>query len=408
MKTRMNPSPAGLALGALFLLFGACSDEDDSGPCDVTIAQSLDDQTNVQRALILIGEGQTLCIDAGEYSFTAELSLDVDDVTVRGAGMDETVLNFSGQEVGAGANGIKVSSNGVTFEDLQVLDTPGDGIRVDDANDITFRRVWVSWTQAESLENGAYGLYPVGCENVIIEDCKVNGARDAGIYVGQSNEILVQRNEVWGNVAGIEIENSNESEVRDNHVHDNSSGILVFNLPGLAQNGSRANVHTNLVESNNVPNFGVEGTIVAVVPGGTGVIVLACDDNEFHNNEIRGNRTAGVIIFSYFPGLFGVFDDENFDVNPQGNWFHDNTYADNGGAPIGTLHAILPDEVVPSPSPDILWDGCAPPAEGSDSALCIQESNVTYLNFDMCSGFVNPSSDQAPLDCSGETLPSRE
>ena len=395
-----------LALVSLALV-GACGDE-DSNPCDVTIGPSADDQTNVQTALISVGEGQTLCFDAGEYTFTAELSLDVDNVTVRGAGMDETVLNFAGQEVGSGANGIKVSSDGVTFEDMKVLDTPGDGIRVDDADNITFRRVWVSWSQAESRENGAYGLYPVGCEGVLVEDSKVNGARDAGIYVGQSNGILVQGNEVWGNVAGIEIENSNDSEVRDNHAHDNSAGILVFNLPGLEQSGSGANVHSNLIESNNVPNFGVEGTVVAAVPGGSGVIVLACDDNEFHNNEIRGNRTAAVILFSYHPGLFGSFDDDAFDIDPQGNWIHDNTYSNNGTDPIGTLHAVLPDGLVGSPSPDIIWDGCAPAAAGSDSALCVQEANATYINIDFCGGFANASEELSPVDCAGVALPSQE
>lgn len=390
------------------VLFGACGDDQTTDPCDLTVVPSSDDQNNVQSALISVGEGQTLCLAAGEYTFTAELSLDVDGVTVRGAGMEETVLNFAGQEVGAGANGMKVSSDGVTLEDFKVLDTPGDGIRVDDTNDITFRRVWVSWSEEESLESGAYGLYPVGCEGVLVEDCRVNGARDAGIYVGQSNGILVQRNEVWGNVAGIEIENSNDSEVRDNHAHHNSAGILVFNLPGLEQYGSASNVHHNLIESNNVPNFGVPGTVVAAVPGGSGVIVLACDDNEFHNNEFRGNQTAAVILFSYHPGLFGSFDDTTFEINPQGNWIHDNSYSDNGTAPIGTLHAVLPDGLVGTPSPDILWDGCAPVPEGAETALCVQEADATYINIDFCGGFANPITDLTGVDCEGLTLPSQE
>ena len=399
----MTSRPPLLLVASITLI--ACADEND--PCDLTVGPSADDQTTIQEALISVSAGQTLCLDAGEYSFIAELSLDVDDVTVRGAGMEATILDFSNQEVGAGANGLKVSSDRVTLEDFQVRDTPGDGIRVDDTVGITFRRVWISWSEAQSLDNGAYGLYPVGCQDVLVEDCKVNGARDAGIYVGQSNDILVQRNEVWGNVAGIEIENSNDAEVRDNFAHDNSAGILVFNLPGLEQNGSRANIHHNVVESNNVPNFGVEGTVVAAVPGGSGIIVLACDDNEFHSNEIRGNDTAGFILFTYHVGLFGSFEDDSFDIHPEGNWIHDNTFADNGTAPIGTLHAVLPDGLVPTPSPDILWDGCAQPRDGETSALCVQEARVTYLDMDFCGGFDAPVSDLASVDCAGESLPIR-
>ncbi len=397
-----------LALAATGLLFTACADEEDINDCAITVGPSADDQTAVQEALITIGEDETVCFEAGTYTFLSELSLDVDGVTMRGAGMDETVFDFSGQEVGAGANGMKVSSDRVTFEDFQVRDTPGDGIRVDDAEDVTFRRMWVSWTAEESLDNGAYGLYPVGCTGVLIEDSKVNGARDAGIYVGQSNDILVQNNEVWGNVAGIEIENSNLSEVRGNHAHGNTSGILIFNLPGLAQNGARANVHDNLIEGNNVPNFGVAGTVVAAVPGGSGIIVLACDDNEFHNNDIRDNQTAGAILFTYHSGLFGSFDDDTFDIDPQGNWFHDNTWTNNGTAPIGTLHAVLPDGLVGDPSPDVLWDGCAPTRGDETSAFCMQEQGATFMNLDFCNSFENATMEIGASDCAGETLPTFE
>jgi parallel beta-helix repeat protein len=279
---------------------------------------------------------------------------------------------------------------------------------VDDAEDITFRRMWVSWSAEQSLDNGAYGLYPVGCTGVLVEESKVNGARDAGIYVGQSQEILVQNNEVWGNVAGIEIENSNASEVRGNHVHDNTAGILVFNLPGLAQYGSRANVHNNLIESNNVPNFGVAGTVVASVPGGSGIIVLACDDNEFHNNDIRDNQTAGAILFTYHIGLFGSFDDDAFDIDPQGNWFHDNTWTNNGTEPIGTLHNVLPDGLVGDPSPDILWDGCAPARADEESAFCMQEQVGTFMNLDFCNSFENATTELGASECAGVTLPTAE
>ncbi len=68
---------------------------------------------------------------------------------------------------------------------------------------------------------------------MVIRNSRVTGASDAGIYVGQSTNILVEDNETYGNVAGIEIENSTGATVRDNHVHDNTAEILIFNLPGL-------------------------------------------------------------------------------------------------------------------------------------------------------------------------------
>src|SRR3546814_1516361 len=78
------------------------------------------------------------------------------------------------------------------------------------------RRVRAEWTGGPSTDNGAYGLYPVQVDNVLIEDSVVKGASDAGIYVGQSTNIIVRNNRAEGNVAGIEIENSTGADVYGN------------------------------------------------------------------------------------------------------------------------------------------------------------------------------------------------
>lgn len=367
------------------------------------------DQTNVQTAFVEAGDGDVICLGAGTFTFNAELSVDSPNLTIRGMGMDATLLDFSGQD--AGANGIKAGSDGITFEDFKLLDSPGDGIRVDDAVGVTFRRVWVSWTAEESLEAGAYGVYPVGCDDVLIEDSKVNGARDAGIYVGQSRNVIVRRNEAWGNVAGIEIENTIDSDVYENHAHDNTSGILVFNLPKLAQYGSRAKIHHNLIENNNVENFGVEGTVVAAVPGGTGIILLACDDNEFHDNTITGNRTAGVLAFTYLAGIFGSYDDPNFDTFAERNYFHNNTFANNGASPIGTLHQVASRVLPAENSPTIVVDGCDVRGEDFNAEgvrNCFADNgDITFTTLD-CLRFEDIVTDLAAVECSYPSLPAVE
>ncbi|MBK6512223.1 MAG: right-handed parallel beta-helix repeat-containing protein [Haliea sp.] len=118
--------------------------------------------------------------------------------------------------------------------------TSGDAIKVKDANGVTFRRVRVEWTNGPDENNGAYGLYPVGCRNVLIEDSEVRGASDAGVYVGQSENIIVRRNYVYENVAGIEIENSKFADVYENNTTGNTGGILVFDLPGPPVQGGEA------------------------------------------------------------------------------------------------------------------------------------------------------------------------
>lgn len=71
------------------------------------------------------------------------------------------------------------------------------------------------------------------CTNVLIEGCTAIGASDAGIYVGQSKNIIVRNSRAYHNVAGIEIENSLMADVYDNESTENTGGVLVFDLPDL-------------------------------------------------------------------------------------------------------------------------------------------------------------------------------
>lgn len=379
--------------------------------CAQTLTPGSDDQSAVQTALIEAKEGDILCFGEGAFKFTTELSLDVNKVTLRGAGQDKTTWDFSGQDVGA--NGVLIKSDGVVVEELTVKNTPGDGIRADSVAGITFRNVTVVWEADASLENGAYGLYPVGSSDVLIDGCTVKGARDAGVYVGQSTNILLQNNEAYGNVAGIEIENSTDAEVVNNHAHDNTAGILVFNLPGLpVQDGKRAKVHKNNVENNNLPNFAEPGTAVAAVPYGVGIMILASDDNEIHENDILGNDSVGVLIVSYQEGLFGPPNDPNFNSFPEGNFIHDNTFTDNGEDPdplIGDQSGGI------TPIPSIVWDGCTDPSAVDDGHLVNCLSNNTsgsgaasYVNVDQCGMPSSPDIDPSKVTCTYEPLPPQE
>jgi parallel beta-helix repeat protein len=374
--------------------------------CDVHLEPGEGDQERVQTTLIEIAEGQTLCFAEGTFHFDAELSLAVNGVTLRGAGREATIFDFDGQNVGA--NGLLITSDAVTLTQFTVQETPGDGIRANDVDGIVFRDVAVLWAAQASDESGAYGLYPVESRNVVIDRCLVAGARDAGIYVGQSSGIVVRDSEAHGNVAGIEIENSTDAEVFGNYAHDNAGGLLVFNLPSLpVQNGGRVNVHDNRVENNNGVNFGAPGSVVAIVPPGTGILVLASDDNEIHHNTVTGNHGVGVALVSYIAALFGEYDDPNFNAYPVGNHIHDNTFESNGDMPAGLLEALP----VGRPFPDLLWDGCN--EEGVDAMApenrnCFHDNaGADFVDADFCHGFMGLSTDVSRVECTHAPLPSQ-
>ena len=95
-------------------------------------------------------------------------------------------------------------------------------------------------------------MYPVQCQNVLIDGCEAIGASDAGIYVGQSHEIIVRNSRAYRNVAGIEIENSTMADVYNNIAEGNTGGILVFDLPGLIKKGGgNVRVYNNKIRNNN-------------------------------------------------------------------------------------------------------------------------------------------------------------
>jgi parallel beta-helix repeat protein len=361
------------------------------------VAPSADDQTAVQSALIMAKEGDVVCLKPGTYKFTTELDIAQKMLTLRGVGPDKTTLDFSGQTVGG--NGMQITSDGVTVESFTVKNTPGDGIRATSVKGITYRDVHVVWDAKASLKNGAYGLYPVNSESVVIDKCVVTGARDAGIYVGQSTRVLITNSEAYGNVAGMELENTSEAEAYGNKAHDNAGGFLVFNLPNLpVQGGKRALVHDNDVSNNNGDNFGEPGTTVAKVPKGVGMIILSSDENEIAHNTIHGNDSAGLVVLSYGPPLFDTPKDPNFDRFPEGNFIHDNDFAGNGTNPYPTLGAA----VLARPVPDVLWDGCTDAMkDNSTGALtnCLKNNGKgTYDNFNLCT-MKGESTDLGPVTC---------
>ncbi|MFM1821134.1 MAG: hypothetical protein RLZZ402_1493 [Bacteroidota bacterium] len=285
-----------------------------------------DFEKNLQKRLILAEDGATIEIEAGRFSLTKSLSLEgKKNITLRGKGMDKTILSFKGQT--QGAEGIKVSNcENIVIEDMTTEDSKGDLIKTMQVKGITFRRVKTAWTGGPKSTNGSYGLYPVLCENVLIDSCIAIGASDAGIYVGQSKHIIVRNSAAYQNVAGIEIENSLYADVYNNRAIGNTGGILVFDLPDLVQKkGGHVRVHHNLVQDNNLKNFAPKGNIVGNVPKGTGMMVLATSNVELFENQIINHATIGVAIISYFMTENAIKDKE-YDPYPTTVAVHHNTF----------------------------------------------------------------------------------
>jgi parallel beta-helix repeat protein len=366
-------------------------------------------QKELQERLIKARPGDVVEIPAGLHRLSRTLTLSGRrGITLRGAGMDKTVLSFQGQATGA--EGIKVAADGFTLEGLTIQDTKGDAFKVESCDGVVVRDVKAEWTRGPHPDNGAYGIYPVQCTNVLIEGVVAIGASDAGIYVGQSSRVLIRRSRAERNVAGFEFENVKQGELVDSEAVGNTGGVLVFDLPDLpVQGGREIRVHRNVVRGNNEPNFAPPGNIVGRVPAGTGVMIMANDAVEVTDNTIEDHRTMNLAVLSYFVTEEKI-KDARYDPYPEGISVHGNRFARGGYDPAGGS-AFQSKKVIlalrfklGTPFPDLLWDGVV--REGAavgDARLCLDgNGSASFANLDAANDFAAISRDVAPHRC---TLP---
>jgi parallel beta-helix repeat protein len=373
-------------------------------------------EKDFQTKLILAKEGDTLHIPSGKHSILSTLSLDRKaNIVIRGSGMDRSILSFARQD--AGAEGLKIlNSKNITLENFTIEDSKGDALKVQETTGIRLRKVKAEWTRGPHPDNGAYGLYPVQCSKVFIDSCIAIGASDAGIYVGQSTDVVVKNSEATLNVAGIEIENSINAEVYKNHAHGNTGGILVFDLPDLIlKKGENIRVYDNLVEENNLNNFAPPGNIVGTVPAGTGILVMATSKVEIYNNHIINNKTVGVGIVSYFLTGLSVTD-SLYNPYTSSIYIHDNLFERQKQIPslkheLGRLFFLKYGRDIP----DIIYDGNPDPQYLTEDGtpqpgteFCIKHNhNADFLNLEINLNFkhwysplfTSFSQDKSVFDC---------
>lgn len=307
-----------------------------------------------------------ITLGSGRFHLDLPVVIDAPGIVLRGRGWHESILDFSAVTTGSG-DGIVVTGDRFTLQDVAIVNPPGDAVRLQKARDLAIRRVRIDWPGTPNARNGGYGLYPVECQDIVIEDNVIRGASDSGIYVGQSRRALVQRNEVFESVAGIQIENSVDVEVRENQLHHNTAGLLAFALPELAGDTRRVRISGNRIANNNGPNFASPGARVAAIPPGSGLILMAADEVDVRENRIADHQTTNLSIFGY-----GVLQERHgnrsYDPFSDAIWIHHNRFEGGGGAPQGPLAETLRPHIG-LPFPDIVFDGSVDSRNRIESSL---------------------------------------
>ncbi|RDV06991.1 hypothetical protein DXH95_06270 [Sphingorhabdus pulchriflava] len=360
----------------------------------ISVAAGDDAQARLQEALIGAVPGDVVELGSGRFRLTDGLSLDVAKVTVKGQGSGQTILDFTGQ-LGAG-EGLLVTSDDVVLRDFAVENTKGDGIKSKGADRIVYYQLRVEWTGGPKETNGAYGIYPVESQDVLVDSVLVRGASDAGIYVGQSRNIVVRNSVALENVAGIEIENSYDADVHDNLTTRNTGGILVFDLPNLLQMGGKnVRIFENVVVDNSTPNFAPKGNIVANVPTGTGVMVMANRNVHVFDNMLGQNGTANIMVVGYrYPQ-----NDPKYDPIARGVAIWGNQHDKAGWDPKFPGSQQIA-QALGGSLPPIFWDGA-----GGDAARPVIADPVPALSLGLTDLIATPESAQPTMLQTTANLP---
>jgi parallel beta-helix repeat protein len=405
LEVEMKNMPARISIAVLSaLLMAAALNGCNSQP-------PVSYQKQLQEQLIKAKAGDVIEVPEGKFQLDRTLSLTTDKVTIRGKGMDKSILSFAGQK--EGGSGMLVKANDFVIEDMAIEDTAGDGLTIQGGNNITVRRVRVEWTRGPNTANGPYAIYPTECKNVLVEDSVAKGASDAGFYVGQSDQVVMRRNRAEYNVDGYEVENTEHADVYDNVATHNTGGLGVFNLPSLPKQGGKyVRVFHNQIYDNNNPNFAAKSLgAIYHLPAGTGMYVMAINNVEVFDNKIHDNNTTNLYVIEYNAAL-GEVKDARYRPFTEQVSIHDNEIANGGKSPdlrqddVKALSAALG-----GPLPDVLYDGVVDPKiraaqKGRNPAqICISNNgSASFLNFDAGGGFKHPVKDPKIYGCSLQPL----
>jgi parallel beta-helix repeat protein len=205
-----------------------------------------------------------------------------------------------------------------------------------------------------SENNGVYGIFPVTSRlGVLTNNTVRHTLRDAGIYIGQSDDVLIASNESVDNLIGIEVENSRHVAVVDNQSSSNTIGIFVNVLANLVELTQETTlVARNDVHDNNRPNSSDPGDITAIFPPGLGILLVGADTTTVSENTVTHNGFAGIAMSS----LCLPFTLQNqpcppldVDPNPDHNRIVRNRSTGNGTISTGTALDAL--------RGDLVWDG---------------------------------------------------
>jgi parallel beta-helix repeat protein len=297
--------------------------------------------TTIQAAVDSAQPGDTVHVPDGTYRENVVVTRD--NITIEGS--PGVILDGKGL---AGDTGIKVASldpakriNGFTVSGLTIQNYSRNGVLLRSVDNFRI-------TRGTYLDNDEYGIFPIQSSGGLIDHNFVSGSNDTGIYVGQSRDIVVEKNHAIDCTLGIEIELSSHIDVLNNMARANTIGIVVQILPGLAITvTSDVNVAGNKLIGNNRPNPVTDPhDLLSRLPSGIGFINVGGDRVIVQDNIATENHSAGIVVVQLPRDAAEL--DPRLEPFPDDNQVRNNVVMRNGADP--------DPKIAPFPGADLLWD----------------------------------------------------
>jgi hypothetical protein len=226
---------------------------------------------------------------------------------------------------------------------------------------------------------GVYGLYAFNTIGGRMRNSEAYYANDGAFYIGQTPpqakpvRTLVSNIEGWGSPLGFSATNMRYVTITRSRFYDNAAGIVPNALDSEKFPPPEDNeIIDNDIFWNNLnyhqgrPPFAVrEDATAALVPVGTGVLLLGGRGNRIENNRIHGNYLAGVA------AIEGVLLQEHPEAKSlERNLVRNNQFGLNGTDANGA---------------DLMYDG-----SGSDNCFSLEGVGSTFpadrSTFNGCGG----------------------
>ena len=311
------------ALALLVLVLGAVAVTacgTDSSPRTISVPA---DTTTIQEAVNKARSGDLVLVDNGTYN--EAITVETDGITIRGVDRNGVILDGTDKY----ANGITVTSNGVTVENLTVRRYQQNGILFTGALPSEMGKAGYKAEADEVLDgyrishvttynNGLYGVYAFASRNGVIENSYASGHPDSGFYVGQCKPCNVVLRNLLAENNAIGYYGTNAS---DNVWIVNSE--FSRNRLGIAPNSQDAEKlapqESTIVAGNVVAdNDNVQAPKIPEGFFAAGIAVGGGTKNTITRNKVVGHNGAGIIVLS-----MNVYE-------PSDNQIAENLLSDNG------------------------------------------------------------------------------